>query len=408
MDDNGIKPLNGYVRGGIQYQENKENLNNADYYNRNLGNERNSFNPTSYNSAEDNSSKIANPQPDQPKKVSIIKIAGLAIILILIIYYVFSAVYINNPDRIKKLEDSWSDLDLLTNQSTYRAIYYINDDEEYENAISDAKKALDFAEKKLGRYHAHTATSSDKLAFLYEFHRDYTESEKYYAKSLSIREKAFGTDSTEILDSLDNLAKIYEKVGKSEEADNLYKRIYDIAEKNIGYKSTILIIPLKRIAASSSPEEAEKIYLRILGIYENNDGLESTRVASSLMELGDFYKANNNYTEAEKHYNRSLMIYEKQDMFRYATVLQRIAANIIKESGYNRSAEIEQLYLQALTIVENESGQDSLDLKFVLMRLKNFYNAIGNESEANKYQQRLEQIERLCPSGRAINGICQS
>jgi tetratricopeptide (TPR) repeat protein len=99
---------------------------------------------------------------------------------------------------------------------------------QYDRAVIVAKKALEVAEKNVGKNPVAVATSLNNLAELYDSQGQYAQAEPLLKRSLEIREKALGPDHPAVAIILENIAVLYRATNRTEEADALDKRATEI------------------------------------------------------------------------------------------------------------------------------------------------------------------------------------
>jgi len=97
--------------------------------------------------------------------------------------------------------------------------------DDYEQAVEAARKALDMAEATVGPAHPYVAISLNNLASLYSSRGEYARAALLYERSLAIWEKALGPDHPYVASCLDELSEVYRAMGKAKAAAEVEQRI---------------------------------------------------------------------------------------------------------------------------------------------------------------------------------------
>lgn len=145
---------------------------------------------------------------------------------------------------------------------------------QYEEAIDQGQKALDFAQKHGGDSESRVGTSQNNLAVYYRATKQYVQAEALYKKSLETYARASGPESPSLIIPLRELSSLY----------NLQHRF----------------------------DEAEPLYRRLLVLQEKKHGLEHVDVANTLSKLALLHDRKSQYAEAEPLFTRALAIVDKR------------------------------------------------------------------------------------------------
>jgi tetratricopeptide (TPR) repeat protein len=145
---------------------------------------------------------------------------------------------------------------------------------QWEEAIIQGRKALDFAEKHGGAKESRVGTSQNNLAVYYRAAKKYEQAEAHYKKALDTYASVSGADSPSLIHPLRELSSLYD----------LQRRF----------------------------DEAEPLYRRLLALQEKKHGLEHVDVARTLSNLARLHDRKSQFVEAEPLYKRALVILDKQ------------------------------------------------------------------------------------------------
>lgn len=156
---------------------------------------------------------------------------------------------------------------------------------------------------------------SDKVTALYNEGK-YDEALPQAKRALEIVEKNLGPENPLIVSDLINLGEIYIAKRRYGDGQELLERAVKIYEKAVGPDSPRIGDLLDRIAltnyARGNSQKTEKLYLRALMIREKAYGPESAEVAKSLSKLAEYYLFEGEYERAGEVFKRLLPIREKK------------------------------------------------------------------------------------------------
>ncbi|MBD0373237.1 MAG: tetratricopeptide repeat protein [Pyrinomonadaceae bacterium] len=155
----------------------------------------------------------------------------------------------------------------------------------------------------------------DKVTKLYNEGK-YDEALPQAKRALEIIEKNLGPEDPLIVSALINLGEIYIAKRKYGEGQELLERAVKIYEKTVGPNTPRIGELLDRIAltnyARGNSQKTEKLYLRALAIREKAYGGESAEVGKSLSKLAEYYLLEGLYEKAGDVFKRLLPIREKK------------------------------------------------------------------------------------------------
>lgn len=146
-------------------------------------------------------------------------------------------------------------------------------EQKYDEALSQAKKALVIREKLLPRTDQRLIASLTYVGDMYLVVREYGEAKKVLERLLQYQAEQTSPDDVSLAPTMNRLALAYYRQGDKRKSEDMYQRALAAREKAFG--------------------------------------AESARVADSLYDLGEFYRAEKDYDRAASSYRRSLLIYGK-------------------------------------------------------------------------------------------------
>lgn len=146
-------------------------------------------------------------------------------------------------------------------------------EQKYDDALSQAKKALEIRERMLPPSDTRVTASLVYVGDIYIVKRDYGNAKKVLERLLQILAERTSAENVSLAPTIERLALVYYRQGDERKSEEMYQRALVLREKAFG--------------------------------------AESAHVAHSLFTLGEFYRAEKDFERAASSYRRSLMIYGK-------------------------------------------------------------------------------------------------
>jgi len=138
--------------------------------------------------------------------------------------------------------------------------------------------------------------------------------------------------------------------------------------------------------------DIEPLYKRALAIWEKALGPEHPKVATSLNNLVELYRAQGQYAEAEPLSKRALAIREKALEAEHPDVATSLNNLALLYRAQGRYTEAEPLASRALAIRKKVRGQEHPDVAASLNNLALLYRAQGRYAEAEPLSKRALAI----------------
>jgi TonB family protein len=149
----------------------------------------------------------------------------------------------------------------------------------YDQAIPQAKRALQIREKLLPRTDPRVVDSLSNLGEFYISMQDYKAAIEVFRRMLLSQEERFGAEHVNVANTLDRLAILYSAAGNFREAEAVYKRALALREKGFGANSVQVAQTHFALAqfyrARSDVENSAANYRRSLAIYGQVSGITS-------------------------------------------------------------------------------------------------------------------------------------
>lgn len=154
-----------------------------------------------------------------------------------------------------------------------------------------------------------------------------------------------------------------------------------------------LSIEVVKLHKAGKFDEATTLAKRALQLREKALAPDHDLIQSSLINLGELYRARRKYGEAKTYFERLLAIYERSPgpaTAAVARVLDVLAYLNYMEFDFDKS---EKLYQRALAMREKEGGPKNLEVARSLFNLAEFYRLRGEYTKAEPFYQKAIEIK---------------
>lgn len=236
--------------------------------------------------------------------------------------------------------------------AVYRAMGRLDDAERH------LLRARDLIRNELGPNHAYMVSALNNLAGLYKEMGRYKEAERIYLQALDIQKTLPDEDKGGETGLLSNLAVLYMHISRYSDAEPLLKRVLAIAEKSAqpDWLSQRMHLSMDRQRLEWGRrmqnlanlyfnmrryEDAEALTLKALQLYQPILGADHPEVARAKNDLGVLYTATGRYAKAEKilaeAVNSALMAYGDKPQPVVAEYYVNLA-QVYQELGDSRSS----------------------------------------------------------------------
>ncbi len=278
----------------------------------------------------------------------------------------------------------------------------------YRQAVPVAKRALEFAEKKYGRYHPRVRKPLETLVTLSKppRHIPNYDAVGYLYRSLKYREKTLGPDHPDVAQALYDMHQV-PNVGASRNLAEK-KRALAIREKAFGPNHLDIAASLHDIGrfhrSNSHLSKAEPLFKRALAIREKILGRDHPTGSDTIEELAEIYKRQKRYAKAAPLYRRLIKILEKKQapMGRaewgyFYNKLMTLSGIYQSQGKYAKAlslhkrglAGFEKIHGRSLAILERAPGDAQVGiLPGMLSTLAGLYELQGRDKEAESLYKR--------------------
>ena len=188
------------------------------------------------------------------------------IILALLLFAISFSQQQDSPE-LKEAADLTDSLVKLANQ------------QQFDQAVPLAKRALEIRQRLLPRTDPRIATSLGYLASLYAAKGNYGAAKQTVQELLHLQEEVTGPDDVSLARTVDQLAWLYLRDGDTGKAEETYKRSVALKEKGLKPDDPLLALSLEGLATvyrvRKDFDRGAPIYKRALAIYGQASGVDS-------------------------------------------------------------------------------------------------------------------------------------
>jgi CHAT domain-containing protein/tetratricopeptide (TPR) repeat protein len=280
---------------------------------------------------------------------------------------------------------------------------------DYEKAESILRRSITEAEATLGPDHLKVGRILVLLGLVHSRLGDDGEALAVYGRSLTILQRETAPGDPDLLLVQNNLAGTYHNLGFAEMAEELYGDALQGAISIYGPIHFTVAASTSNLAALYKEmgfyDKAEALYREALRISKEALGPDHPRVATVMDNLGQLYSNLGRYAEAEPLLLRALAIKEAtlgQDHPSVATSWNNLGTLYLRMYRYD---DAEMCLRRAVEILETVSGPQHPDLLSVLANLAELLSWRGQDAEAERLYQRVEEAYEAVPEFGLAYGV---
>jgi CHAT domain-containing protein len=250
-----------------------------------------------------------------------------------------------------------------------------------DQALSPAKRALEFAEQAMGSDDVYTALTTAALARVYLGQGD-PQAIPTFQRALKVLQAKLGPTHPEVGFFEGRLGAAYVYADDYANGDRLLSQALDIEERALGPDHLWVATTLRDVGVlhwlRKDYTQAEKDCRRALEIFDKAGAPNPFDVADVLNILGLLRKAQGDIAGAEPYFKEALAIMEKDlgpDNPDLTWILNNLGVVARQKKDYITAR---QYYERALALTEKRSGPDSAGYAIILTNIANIYRAQGN------------------------------
>jgi Tetratricopeptide repeat len=224
--------------------------------------------------------------------------------------------------------------------------------------------------------------------------RQWDEAAREYQKAVDLAEKLQPHDPR-LVTALDHLG--YQLLGRGPSAArDVFERELKVAQELYDPRSPNLTTSLESLARNALFQKdyasAEKFFFQALDLNEQIFGESSNQVATSLVQASSVYFANQEFAKAEPYLVRAVHIDESLYGADNVGMLLPRGALCGLYDRWEQSGKSAACNRQLLAVLEKQFGESSPQLVTTLASQSKALRKLGQTAEADKIDQRLEQI----------------
>lgn len=268
-------------------------------------------------------------------------------------------------------------------------VYYVECN--YQAAELYYKKALAIRKRLIGPHTLETADVMGGIGKLYCAVKRFKEAETSFNGALQIQIELLGPYNREVSNTLTRLAGVYMSQGRFNEA-NLVREQATSCQVQHMQLTVDDQDPYDRAVLYHSQgeyKEAEDFYHKALAKVERNLGTDHFRLAEILTKLAELHRALGRMDKAEMLLQQSLKTFQRMQHRAALTSYAALADLYVCQQRY---IEAEELYLAALTLIDNAVGVRQSDQSAIMGGYEKMLSLCGRKQEASKIRSKLRNI----------------
>jgi len=258
-------------------------------------------------------------------------------------------------------------------------------------------RALAIVERAQGTENLYVAAILNGLSSVYIATGNYTHAETHLKRALSITEKMIGSGSDRLRgNTLCNLASIYKEIGEYNRAKKYCKMALPELQKTLGPENADMANCLNNLAGIYEDQgdyaKAEGLYKKAIVIWEKILGPEHPDMGRSLANLALVYQAIGDYGKVESLLGKALAIQKKTlnlEHPEFITTLNNLAVFSMRLGDYSR---LEAHLIRLLEIAEKALGSQHPTIGLILSNLASTYYYTGDYEKAESFEKRALAI----------------
>jgi CHAT domain-containing protein/tetratricopeptide (TPR) repeat protein len=292
-------------------------------------------------------------------------------------------------------------------EETNRQVLKLTEEQQYDSALTLAKKALVLAEKESGKISLPYSASLNNLAVLYKELNQWKNAEFFSVESVQIVRKLLKENDPDFIRCLENLAELYAVVAKYSSAESIYLELNNIIKKEAGASSDAFLSEQEKLALlyqkAKEYNKAEAIFIYTRETFRKTRGDTSINYIESVNNLGRLYYHQGNYKRAESLLQEILTVRGKtsgENHPDYAATLFDLG--VVYET-MNDLEKAESNFLRAMQIWKNYLEDFHDDFSNAFVSLAKLNNRIGKyKMTVSLYEQFTNGLQQVVGS-RHIN-----
>jgi tetratricopeptide (TPR) repeat protein len=277
------------------------------------------------------------------------------------------------------------------------------------------------------------ASACLQLAEVYYVECNFKPSEVYYKKGLGLRKKLIGSHCLEVADALCGIGKLYCAMNRFREAETNFNHALQIQVDLLGPYNKEVASTLTKLAGTYMSQgrfneanlmkdqamtcqvqhmqltvddfdpydravlyhsqgayrEAEEFYHKALAKVERNLGTDHFHLGEILTRLAELQRSLERYDKAEVLLQQAIKIFQRMQHRAVLTTYAVLADLYVHEKRYS---EAEELYLQALAMIEDAMGVRQSDQMALMGGYEKLLSLTGRKQESDKMKARLRSI----------------
>ena len=278
---------------------------------------------------------------------------------------------------------------------------------EYAKAIDEYRQSLDGLERTLGKDHAGTLRTVNKMAMVFHDKGEYDKALEWYQRALDGREMALGKDHPDTLSTVNNMAVVFQNKGEYDKALEWNQRALDGWEMAFGKDHPNSLSTVHNMAGvfqdKGEYDKALEWYQRALDGREMALGKDHPNTLATVHNMATVLRKKGAYDKALEWYQWTLDGKEKAFGNGHPKTLTTVnsIATVFREKGdYGKALEWYQRALDGREKALGKGHLDTIDAAKNIATLRSLSNcqtssAPGPHQETRSPRWKLKSITRV-------------
>ncbi len=270
---------------------------------------------------------------------------------------------------------------------------------EYQQALSDAQRAYNIANKNFGLNDVNTADTLLKLGIINQTMGNLNEAEDYLLGSLVVLEDQLSPDHSDVAVVMTNLGNVYFELQRPEESEKYHKQALQIRKNAFGENDPTVAQSTYNLAVlyenQQKYEQAADLYRQAISSWSQSLGPTHPYVGNALNNLGNIYNIQGKHKKAADVLKRTVAF--KKSVFgdqheEVAQTLINLGTNYLELGQYSPASSA---YEEALDIAQHVLPSSDPQLALLMYTLANIYHTQARIEEKKEEDQTPFNIDAV-------------
>ncbi|MCP4296490.1 MAG: CHAT domain-containing protein [Proteobacteria bacterium] len=290
----------------------------------------------------------------------------------------------------KEIQEEWVSLIETSN--------LLLEEEKYDEALTTAYQALEFAEEQFGDSHPQTISSMFNLAIMLMDLGDSEQAEPLLDMTHELSTQVLGSEHPETIATLFALARLYGDQGLYEQAQEILEGVLEKRRQFFGDSNAETLETMTTLAqiyqVQGVYDKAEELLNIAVNEYIVAAGNDSPDTVFTQESLASIYSAQGKFKEAEplylEVYQQKLKLYGAQD--EETLITKSSIAELFRRMGsYQKS---EKWFVETIDVMKLVLGEENPELYATMGNLASLLEDLGRYDDAEELFQKVWEFDR--------------